>query len=137
MNSNHLMNTSGVFGFTSKEGRNYTAGYFDTAKHTVYSDAKGSGVRAGNVNDAGDFLYAVYDVGYLYRKLDGKTYKVSDLLNAAAKSALSTSTDISLSHVNDSNVAVVPSSDPFDQIVGTATFSSGKRAFILTPYPKP
>jgi len=113
----------------------------NTLQTTTLAPSYWNGV--GNVNASGDVMFAGPDgIMRIYRNLEQTAYKIYDLLDAASKAELDQATSVALPslRVNDSDVALVPQSDPFDHIAGYALFTIGTksypRGFVLTPVAK-
>jgi hypothetical protein len=115
-----------------------------TSTVTVYN-VRGATVTAGAaISDSGDYGYVADNVPYLYRLSEGKSYKLYDLLDSTAKSILfpngTFASRIGMLRfmVNSSNVAGVPTADPFDHMCGTVNLTadpstSNWTTIVLTP----
>ena len=141
MNSNHLLPL--IAKTVNKRVTTYNVCIYNPATRQTTLIAPSDWRGVGSMNDAGDVVFNGPDGAMrLYRNQEKTAYKIYDLLDEAGKSQFSEATSIATkrAQVNDSNVGIVPQTDPFDHIAGYALFTiNGKsypRGFVLTPVAK-
>lgn len=130
----------------------YYASRYDANTNAITRLSKTSSSESvAGMNALSDFTFTGTDgMGRLYRALENKTYRIHDLLCAAARAELYDGTtpksymEIGCvwTRINDSNVATVPTAQPYDHLAILFGYFDGNgrfraRAGVLKPVPRP